>query len=96
MLYWGCKAGKRQANFNFAGICHKGVESIAKAMADVKSRDALLAHTKALDRILTWQFYAIPLFYSPVDRIAYWRDIAHPDTTPLYGPVLETWWHSPE
>ncbi len=36
--------------------------------------------------------YMIPLYYNPQDYVAYWKPLAHPDTIPLYGTVMETWW----
>jgi microcin C transport system substrate-binding protein len=29
------------------------------------------------------------------DRVAYWNRFGHPEMTPVYGYVLETWWQDP-
>lgn len=34
----------------------------------------------------------IPLYYAGEDYVAFNARINHPDQTPLYGMVLETWW----
>ncbi len=94
-LYWSCEAAKQDARWNFAGICNPAVDKIAAAIAGAKSRDSLVTHVKALDRILTHGHYMIPLYYSGVDMIASWKPLAHPGKTPLYGTVLETWWMDP-
>ncbi|HRQ61323.1 MAG TPA: extracellular solute-binding protein, partial [Alphaproteobacteria bacterium] len=52
-LYWGCQAAKEPARFNFAGICNPAVDAIAANIAKAKTREGLVAHVRALDRILT-------------------------------------------
>jgi len=45
-----------------------------------------------LDRVLLWGHYVIPLYHSNTDRIAYWNMFDFPETIPLYGIVIESWW----
>lgn len=92
VLYWGCQAAKEPARWNFAGICNEAVDSIAGQIAQAKSRDSLVAHVRALDRILTHGQYMIPLYYKGTDTVAFKSAIKHPDTIPMYGMVIETWW----
>ena len=92
ILYWGCTAAKQEGRFNYSGLCHPAVEAIAKNIPQVDNREDLLAHTRALDRILTWEHIAIPLFYSGKDMVAHSPKIAHPDKVSLYGNTLESWY----
>ena len=92
ILYWGCKAADEPSRWNYPGICNPAVDSIAAQVAQAKSRESLVNHIKALDRILTWGRYIVPLHYSGEDYFAYQSDIKHPENTPIYGAVLETWW----
>ena len=46
----------------------------------------------ALDRVLLWGHYVIPLYHSPIDSIAYWNFLEYPKDIPLYGIVIETRW----
>ncbi len=92
ILYWGCDAAKEPARWNFAGICSEAIDSISQSIANAKSRESLVAHVRALDRILTHGHYMIPLYYAGKDYVAYWDPINHPENIPLYGMVLETWW----
>ena len=57
-----------------------------------KTRDDLTTTIHALDRVLLWGHYVIPLYHSAIDRIAYWDFLEYPDTIPLYGIVIESWW----
>jgi len=36
------------------------------------------------------------LHHSGIDRIAYWNFLEFPDTIPLYGIVIESWWSNSE
>jgi microcin C transport system substrate-binding protein len=92
ILYWGCAAAKEPSRWNYAGICDPAVDAISSAIAMAKTREDLVAHVRALDRILTHGHYMIPLSYSGKDYVAYWKPVHRPEKTPLYGIVLETWW----
>lgn len=95
MLYWSCAAAKQESRMNYAGVCDPAIDDIANAIAGTKDRDDLLAHTRALDRLLLWGHFIIPLYYPGVDFVAHTKDIQRPKNTPLYGMVLETWWDAP-
>jgi ABC-type oligopeptide transport system substrate-binding subunit len=92
MLYWSCEAAKQPARFNYAGICDPAVDALAGSIAAATSREDLVARARALDRVLTWGEYMIPLYYVGQDFAAYRKYVHHPATIPLYGMVLETWW----
>lgn len=95
ILYWGCDAAKEPARWNYAGICAPAADAISLAIAGARSREDLVAHARALDRVLTWGWYMVPLYYTGVDYVAH-RDTIHaPPETPLYGMVIETWWAEP-
>ncbi len=91
-LYWGCEAAKQEGRFNYAGICTPEIDALAASIADTKTRDALVTAMQKLDTKLLAGHYMIPLFYIGKDFVAHNTKIKHPDNTPLYGMVLETWW----
>lgn len=92
LLYWSCNAAKTPGQFNWPGICDPLTDKLAAGIADTARYEDLLAHTRALDRLLMQGAYMVPLFYKGEDMIAFQEDLAHPEYTPLYGPVLESWW----
>ncbi len=96
ILYYGCQAANEPARWNFPGICNPAIDAIAAAVAQAKSRESLVAHIRALDRILMWERYMIPLYYSGSDYFSYKNNVKHPENTPIYGAVLETWWMDQE
>lgn len=95
MLYWSCEAAKQPARWNYPGICDPAVDALAAGIANAKDRDDLVAHARALDRVLTWNYYTIPLYYAGKDFAAYRSFMRRPDETPLYGTVMESWWADP-
>lgn len=94
-LYWSCEAAESPSRWNYAGICDKNIDLLSKSIATAKTREELVDKVRALDSALMAGSYMIPLYYNPQDFVAYWEPLAHPDTMPLYGTVLETWWMKP-
>lgn len=92
MLYWSCEAANAPARWNFAGICYPAIDALAQGIADAQSYKELTSYARALDRVLMAGAYIIPLYYAGQDFIAHKAALRHPDGTPLYGTVLETWW----
>jgi microcin C transport system substrate-binding protein len=94
LLYWGCKAAFDPGRFNFTGFCHPFADILAAEMADTGKRDDLITLTRLLDRMVMSSYAFIPLYYSPRDTYALQSDIAVPEVTPMYGPVIESWWQN--
>lgn len=92
VLYFGCEAGRQPARWNFPGICDPDIDALADSIARSTSREDLLAAVHELDKRLMAGHYMIPLFYNGADYYAYWKPLTRPDTTPIYGAVIETWW----
>ena len=63
-------------------------------MVFAKSRSELVAATKALDRVLLWNYYVVPNWSYPFQRIARWDRFGHPENMPKYGAAAfpTIWW----
>ena len=72
------------------------MDSLIETLIGAKTREELTTAIHALDRVLLWGHYVIPLYHSNTDRIAYWNFLEFPDTVPLYGIVIESWWANSE
>ena len=92
LLYWGCEAANQEGRFNYSGICDPEIDELAAAVANTKQRSELVETMRALDTKLLDAHIMVPLFYTGNDKVAFWKPIAHPEKTPLYGMVMETWW----
>lgn len=95
-LYWSCEAKDQPSRWNYAGICDPEIDALAKAIPTAKTREELAVKTAKLDEKLWAGNYMIPLYHNPVDYVAFWKHIKHPETNPLYGMVVETWWMKAE
>lgn len=90
--YWGSIAADSKGSRNYAGIKDSAIDALASSIAAAPDRATLVERAQALDRALMEGHYFVPLFYSGKDRIAYAATLQHPDTTPVYGMTLESWW----
>ena len=95
-FYWGSEVGKKDGSKNYAGVDSPVVDYLIEKLIGAKTREELTSAIHALDRVLLWGHYVIPLYHSNTDRIAYWNFLEYPDTIPLYGIVIESWWHNPD
>ena len=91
-LYWSCKAANEPARFNYSGICKKELDEAARQIPNAKTYTELTNYAHEIDRILLSEYISIPLFYKGVDYIAHGKNIKHPEITPTYGVVTESWW----
>ena len=94
--YWGSEVGKKDGSKNYAGVNSPVVDSLIETLIGAKTREELTTAIHALDRVLLWGHYVIPLYHSNTDRIAYWNFLEFPDEIPLYGLVIESWWANSE
>jgi microcin C transport system substrate-binding protein len=91
-FYWGSEIGKEDGSRNYAGVDSPVVDELIEKLISAKTRKELTTAIHALDRVLLWGHYVIPLYHSNTDRIAYWDFLEYPNKIPLYGIVIESWW----
>ena len=92
--FWGSEAADRAQSRNYAGIKNPAIDKLVDKVIFAKTRDELVAATKALDRVLLWNHYVVPQFYSDVDRTARWDRFGHPENIPEYTHGFPTiWWY---
>ncbi len=95
-FYWGSDVGKKDGSRNYSGVNSPVVDALIEKLISAKTREELTTVIHALDRVLLWGHYVIPLYHSNTDRIAYWDFLEYPDEIPLYGIVIESWWINKE
>ena len=91
--FWGSASAQRSGGRNLAGINNPVVDALIDAVIFAKDRQALITATRALDRVLLWQYYHVPQWHIDVRRIARSKNIVHPDKMPPYSigfPAI--WW----
>jgi microcin C transport system substrate-binding protein len=91
---WGSRAADRPGSRNLIGIKNPAVDKLINRLVFAKSREELVASTKALDRVLLWNNYVVPQWTYGKARSARWDRFSHPDKLPEYGvsafPTI--WW----
>ena len=90
--YWSCEAAKAPGSSNVSGICDPAIDAAISAAVTAGSREQLAVATKALDRILLWQWYAVPNWTSLTYRIAHWDRFGQPGMAIREGFNFDTWW----
>jgi len=80
---------------NLAGIRDPVVDRLIELVIAAPDRDALIARTRALDRVLLWGHYVVPQFHFAAFRVAYWNRFGRPAVSPKYDLGLDTWWVDP-
>jgi microcin C transport system substrate-binding protein len=90
--FWGSAAADRPGGRNLGGIKNPVIDAIIEDLVKAQTRESLVAHVRALDRVLLWNHYAVPQLSVPVTRYAYWNKFGHPPRTPLRGVAITTWW----
>ena len=90
----GSNAADLKGSQNFSGIKNHIVDSLIENVVSCKTHEDLKANTRALDRVLLWNYYMIPSWYLGKTRIAYKDIFSRPQTSPKFArqdPTL-TWW----
>ena len=91
-FYWGAAAAGQEGTRNYPGVRDPVVDSLIKRMTNVRSREEFVDTIRAMDRVLLWGHYFVPLYHRNDDYVAYWDKFGWPEVTPLYGAVVEAWW----
>ncbi|WP_229428802.1 extracellular solute-binding protein [Microvirga pudoricolor] len=93
--FWGSESAKREGSRNLAGIADPGVDALIDRVIYAKSRDELVAASKALDRVLLSHDYVVPQWTTLKQRTARWDRFSHPQAMPRYGAAAfpTIWWY---
>jgi microcin C transport system substrate-binding protein len=91
--YWGSQTADVAGSQNLAGIKNPAVDVLIDRIVFAKSRGELVSATKALDRVLLWNFYVVPQYTYPFARYARWDRFSHAEL-PKYARagLPSLWW----
>ncbi len=92
--FWSSAAADQPGSRNLIGIKNPAIDTLIDRLIFSKDRDDLVAVTKALDRVLLWNFYVVPQWTYGKVRSARWDRFGRPENMPKYGlaafPTI--WW----
>ena len=94
--FWGTASAHQKGSRNTIGIKNPAVDTIVDKIVFAKDRAELVAATHALDRVLLWNYYVVPQWHLPAERVAYWDMFGRPDKLPSQNSsFLKVWWVDP-
>lgn len=79
---------------NWNRIRNPAVDAMIDHILAARQPEDFYAATRALDRILMWNFYYVPGLGSPGYRLVYWDKFGIPENRPRLGRIawIDTWW----
>ena len=90
-LYWHSKYADE--TYNTATVRNPAVDYLLEGIEANQENIAELRYWgRALDRVLTWEYYQIPWWRLSKFRIAYWNKFSSPELRPKYALGTDTWW----
>jgi peptide/nickel transport system substrate-binding protein/microcin C transport system substrate-binding protein len=101
---YGSKAAAVEGGTNYKGIQSPAVDALIGHIARAATMDELRTAARALDRVVTWNFWQLPMLYSNTESTSYWNRFGMPKVTPQYFQIdsmpdvhslpwpLWTWW----
>jgi microcin C transport system substrate-binding protein len=95
--YWGSQAADQPGSRNAIGIKNPAIDALIDRVIFAKDRAELVAATRALDRVLLWNFYVVPQFTYGFSRYALWDRFSHAEL-PKYARsgLPSLWWFDAE
>ncbi|RUP09390.1 extracellular solute-binding protein [Hyphomicrobium sp.] len=92
--FWSSASADRPGSRNTIGIKNPAIDKIVDKIIFAKDRAELVAATHALDRVLLWNYYVVPNWYYPFDRVAYWDKFSRPEKLPSQtSGFSQVWWY---
>lgn len=89
---FGSESAKERAG-NTSSVVNPVVDSLIDEIVSSKTEQDIKAAVHALDRVLLWNNYSIPLYYRPTSWLAWWDKFDRPEKTPRYElGATSTWW----
>ncbi len=95
--FWSSAKAGVKGSRNLIGIKNPVVDQLIDMIIAAPDRAELITRSRALDRVLLWNYYVIPQWYLDYFRVAYWDKFGQPAVSPKYGlGVVDTWWQDAE
>ena len=94
--FWSSKAADIPGTRNLIGIKSPVVDQLIDLVISAPDRESLITRTRALDRVLLWNYYMIPHWHISAYRVLYWDKFRQAEIRPKYNLGLETWWIDPK
>lgn len=91
-LYFHSSQARVKGSRNLSGIEDPVVDAMLDRIGQAGSLHELITASRALDRVLLWNYYTIPQWYLDYHRIAYWNHFGQPEQPARLNLAFQTWW----
>lgn len=78
--FWSCRAAKIKGSKNLGGLCDLNVDKVIEHVIDSSTLDELRPRVQLLDRLLLHSYTGIPLWHTPVIKLAMRKEVKLPKT----------------
>ena len=100
LTYFSSAAAVAELGGNLAGIDHPVVDTLVRLAQSAPNLETAMVVCRALDRVLLWGFYHIPLNMPEKERFLYWDRLGRSDdSVAVYeylmdgsARVIDSWW----
>lgn len=101
---YGSKSADEKGNSNYRGVKSAAVDGLLKTMGEAATLDELRTASRALDRVVMWNWWQVPYLYAANERASYWDKFGMPKVRPKYYSIdspadpfypawpIVTWW----
>ncbi len=92
--YFGSEAAGLRGSANSMGIKNPVADELIEQIINAEDLETLKATTRALDRVLLWNHYLVPVYYPDKHWFAYWDKFGMPEKSGRYSAGFSsTWWY---
>lgn len=89
---YGSQSATQVGSSNTLVLRDPVVDHLIDGLVATNSQDEMVRYARALDRVLLWNYYMIPHYYSQGTPLVYANRFGMPKVGPTYDVGLETWW----
>ena len=96
--WFSSASADREFSQNYMNLRNPVVDQLIEKVVVANTPRDFYAATRALDRVLLWNFYVIPTWAQPGFRVVYWDKFGQPENAPRLRREawLDTWWWDAE
>jgi microcin C transport system substrate-binding protein len=95
--WFGSEAAGEDYGQNWMRVRNPAIDALIDAVNEANTAEDLYAATRALDRVIMWNFYFIPLGSQPGFRLVHWDKFGEIKSDKLNRvPFIDAWWWDEE
>ena len=93
--FWASEVADQHGTRNVTGARLNALDKLTGLIPGAQSRDELVATIRAMDRVLLWNHFTLPLWYQPDWFLVRKASLQHPEHPAPFALDLSTWWQTP-